>query len=118
MSCVDQLYNKGYLGIIGDEKAVVFDSKHWEDVQYQCFPAGCILLFYPKLQSFKRLKIKFTVSITATGANPAGTYYCAAGYAIERLIVWIFDPISRLADALNTLIMVMMLLQLLTSLIG
>jgi len=118
MSCVDQLISKGYELAFSRSRAVVFDSKHWEDVQYQCFPGGCLLLFFPKAQSFKRLKIKFTVSINAFGRNPLGTYYCAAGFAIERLVVWVFDPISKIAEMLNTLMLIMILIQIMTTLIG
>jgi len=118
MSCVDQLIAKGYRLAFSRDRAVVLDMKHWEDVQYKCFSGGCVMFFYPKQQSFRRIKIKYTISITAYGTNPVGTYNCAAGFAIQRLIVWVFDPISKIAEMFNTLMLVMVLIQILMAVIG
>jgi len=118
MSCVDQLIAKGYRLAFSRGRAVVLDKTHWEDVQYYCGPSGCLVLLYPVRQGFKRIKIKYTVSITAYGTNPVGTYNCAAGFAIQRLIIWIYDPMSKIMELVNTMMMLTVLMQILSAAIG
>lgn len=117
MSCVQQLQDKGYYAN-PENMGLTVEPTRWGNASYKCDGGSCILVLSYDYKAFKRIRIKYSISIDAAGSNPTATYTCAAGFGITRLVLWVLDPMQKVFEAMGNLVQMIVILQLLTSLLS
>jgi len=117
MSCVQELEDKGYW-VNPERRGFTVENQRWGDAHYECNSGKCIFVLKYDYRGFKRVKVRYSISISAVGTNPTATYTCGAGFGIKRLVLWVLDPMEKLFEAMGTLVQMVVILQLLTSLLS
>jgi len=117
MSCVKELGNQGYW-VNEYERGFTCEKTRWGDAYYECGGEKCILVLKYNPYGIKRIKVKYSISINAVGSNPTAIYTCATGFGINRLILWLLDPMEKLFESMNMLIQLFVILQILNNVAG
>jgi len=121
MSCIDSLKTKGYSEYVPyspTARAYTLDNEKIGRAKYEGIGNYAFLAIYYVPKAVKRLKIRYQIYIGITGSDPTKPYYCATGFGIRRIVLWVLSPIEILFEQLNTIVNIFIILQLLNALIG
>jgi hypothetical protein len=111
-SCIDDLKSKGYYVVTLDNGFVIKPDSVGSCKNIR----GLFFITYTPIQ-IKRLKIRFYGRVNAVG-HPKTEVYCAVGFAIKRVILWVYDPMTQVINTLNTIMQLMIVTDLMRTLTG
>ena len=111
-SCIDDLKSKGYYIVTLDNGFIIKPDSIGSCRNVH----GLLFITYTPIQ-VKRLKIRFYGKVTATGLM-IQQVDCAVGFAIKRVVMWIYDPMTQVMNTLNSIMQLMIVIDLLRTLTG
>jgi hypothetical protein len=116
MSCVEYLETRYYPYVYSVSGGSVLEKNRVGIIKLNI--ANLLPIEYYSVPP-KRLKLKIDVRLTYTGLNPLQEYTCWCGGGISKIAVFVKNPFKQVADLMNMVIQMQMLMysiQILTSL--
>jgi hypothetical protein len=111
-SCIDDLKSKGYYVVTLDNGFIIKP----DNVGSCRNVYGLFFITYIPTQ-IKRLKIRFSGNVNAVG-QITQQVNCAVGFAIKRVVLWNYDPMTQVMNTMNSIMQLMIIADLLRTLTG
>jgi hypothetical protein len=115
MSCLEELKARG-IPYYKEHNAIYVEPTRTSNCRFLRSNTQYIAMLMFEPNTFKRIKVRYHIKVSNVGTT-FESYRCATGFGLLRLALYTLDPMQRVAEAIFTLMNIIVAIELLRSLV-